>query len=381
MSKLENMFKEVLASAGITINGSNPWDIQIYNPQVYSMVMSSGSLGLGEAYMAKMWDCSRLDQFFERILAYDIEGELGLSQKLKFVSSAAKEKIKTLVNPQSIERCKFDVPHHYDIGNRLYRKMLDSRMTYTCGYWNRACSLDEAQEHKLDLICRKLDLKPGMRILDIGCGWGSFMIYASTKYGVICDGLTLSQEQKKLGTKLAIAHDVLPNFIIKDYREFKPTYKYDRVVSIGMVEHVGPQNYSEYFECADRFLKDNGIFLLHTIGSPKSTYASDPWISKYIFPNGVIPSMKQLSEAMENLFNIEDVHNFGEDYDKTLVHWFANFQKSWDQLKRDYNEEFYRMWKYYLLSCAGAFRSRDLSVWQLVLTKIGRPQPMTVRSM
>lgn len=381
MNKLEEIFKEALAPAGITINGSKPWDIQVFNPKVYELVMQSGSLGLGEAYMSKMWDCSRLDQFFERVLLNDIEGKLGLAEKLKFASSAAKLKLKSWVNPQSIERCKFDVPHHYDIGNKLYQKMLDSRMTYTCGYWNRAATLDEAQEHKMDLICRKLDLQPGMRILDIGCGWGSFMIYAAKKYGVICDGLTLSKEQKKLGSKLAIENGVVANFILKDYREFKPTVQYDRIVSIGMIEHVGPKNYAEYFECAERFMKDDGVFLLHTIGSHHSTTASDPWISKYIFPNGVIPSMKNLAEAMEDRFNIEDVHNFGEDYDKTLMCWFSNFQHSWNQIKGDYSEDFYRMWKYYLLSCAGAFRSRDLSLWQLALTKIGRRRPLTVRSM
>lgn len=380
MNSLENVFEKALATAGITINGSNPWDIQVSNTKVYELVMQSGSLGLGEAYMANMWDCSRLDQFFERILLNDIEGKLGLTEKLKFASSSAKLKLKNFVNPQSIERCKFDVPHHYDIGNELYQNMLDSHMTYTCAYWSRAETLDEAQEHKMDLICRKLDLQRGMHILDIGCGWGSFMIYASKKYGVICDGLTLSKEQKKLGSELAKENGVNANFILKDYREFNPTVKYDRVVSIGMIEHVGPKNYAEYFECAERFMKDDGIFLLHTIGSHHSTNVSDPWISKYIFPNGVIPSMKNLAGAMENIFNIEDVQNFGEDYDKTLMCWYSNFEQSWNQIRGNYSEDFHRMWKYYLLSCAGAFRARDLSLWQLALTKIGSSRPLTVRA-
>lgn len=232
----------------------------------------------------------------------------------------------------------------------------------------------------MDLICRKLDLKPGERLLDIGCGWASFINYAAENYGVICDGLTLSQEQMKLGKKIANEKGLDVNIILQDYREYKVDDKYDKVVSIGMIEHVGPENYDEFFKCVCELIKDDGLFLLHTISSPISVNKTDPWINKYIFPNGVIPSISQLSLALEGKMNIEDIHNFGPDYDKTLLSWCENFEKSWHKISDKYSDNFYRMWRYYLLSCAGAFRNRDLNLIQISLTKNGRDLPTKARS-
>jgi cyclopropane-fatty-acyl-phospholipid synthase len=256
---------------------------------------------------------------------------------------------------------------HYDLGNRLFEAMLDSRMNYTCGYWKNAKNLDEAQLHKLELTCQKLLLKPGMRMLDIGCGFGALAKYAAENYGVKVVGVTISKEQRDYAQQNCAGLPVEIRF--QDYRDVNE--KFDRIASLGMFEHVGHLNYRTYMNVANKCLSDDGIFLLHTIGSKVSSVASDEWISKYIFPNGMLPSIPQIGNAAEGLFVMEDWHNFGADYDKTLMAWYANFNHHWDQLKSYYDERFYRMWKYYLLSCAGLFRARYTQLWQIVFTKQG----------
>ena len=242
-------------------------------------------------------------------------------------------------------------------------------MTYTCGYWKEATSLAEAQIAKLDLICRKLQLEPGMRVLDIGCGWGSFMAYAAENYGVQCVGVTISREQ----CDWAKRHHSSPHldFRLQDYRDMRETF--DRIVSIGMFEHVGRKNHRTYMEVAARCLEDDGLFLLHTIGKNRRRNIPDPWIDRYIFPNGDLPSIGQIGDAVDGLFIVEDMHNFGADYDKTLMAWHRNFENAWPEFEEQLGERFRRMWRYYLLSCAGAFRSRDVQLWQWVLAKKGIP--------
>jgi cyclopropane-fatty-acyl-phospholipid synthase len=256
---------------------------------------------------------------------------------------------------------------HYDIGNDLFAKMLDKRMVYSCGYWKNARTLDEAQEKKLDLTCRKLGLKPGDRVLDIGCGWGGFARYAAETYGVSVVGITVSRQQQELGTQLCKGLPV--ELRLQDYRDLDETF--DHIVSIGMFEHVGWRNHRTYMEFVHKCLNDDGLFLLHTIGDRRSEQVNDPWMGKYIFPNALIPSMGQIGTALDDLFIIEDVHNFGFYYDRTLMSWFENFDRCWDSLKKAYDNRFYRMWKYYLLSSAGPFRARSLQVWQIILSKHG----------
>ncbi|WP_419205599.1 cyclopropane fatty acyl phospholipid synthase [Photobacterium leiognathi] len=376
----DQIFQNILDFADVKINGDRPWDIQIHNEAVFDRVLKDGSLGFGESYMDGLWDCDAIDEMISRVLHAGIEDKLATTTKIQLGLKAGASKLKHLFNPQSVERVTKDVPFHYDLGNDLFEAMLDPRMTYTCAYWKDSDDLKSAQEAKLDLVCRKMGLQPGMRLLDIGCGWGSFMMFAAEKYGVICDGLTLSKEQAALGQARADEKGLPVNFILQDYRLYHPEQPYDRVVSIGMMEHVGPENYEDYFKAAYSFLADDGIFLLHTIGSPKSKSATDPWIDKYIFPNGVIPSMAQIGASAEDYFNIEDVQNIGPDYDKTLVAWNENFEAAWPKLADKYGERFYRMWRYYLLSCAGAFRCRDLNVWQFGLTKKGAELPVSVRA-
>lgn len=376
----KELFSNLLNQADIKINGNRPWDIIVNDDKLFDNILSQGTIAFGEGYMDHLWDCQRIDILVSKLLRANIEEKLSSTDKFKIAAKIGVSKIKNFINHQSLSRVKEDVPFHYDIGNDLYTNMLDDRMAYTCAYWKGAKSLNEAQENKMELICRKLDLKPGMRLLDIGCGWSSFMNYAAEKYGVICDGLTLSQEQMKLGQKIADNKGLSVRIILEDYREYQPVQQYDRIVSIGMIEHVGPENYNEFFDCANKFLKDDGIFLLHTISSPVSVTETDPWINKYIFPNGVVPSIAQLSSALEGKMNIEDVHNFGPDYDLTLMAWCENFERNWHKISDQYNDRFYRMWRYYLLSCAGAFRSRDLNLLQFSLTKNGCELPLHVRA-
>ncbi|MFA5841709.1 MAG: cyclopropane fatty acyl phospholipid synthase [Candidatus Paceibacterota bacterium] len=361
-SILKKKAEKILAQADVKIDGDRPWDIVVNDERFYKRALLGGSLGLGESYMDGWWDVKELDAFFFKVLRARLNERVGsLREKIIFYG------VKVLVNHQSKTRA-FEVgERHYDIGNDLYQTMLDKRMTYTCGYWDKAKTLDEAQEHKLDLICRKLNLQKGQRVLDIGSGWGSFAKYAAKKYGVSVVGVTISKEQMVLARKLC---DGLPvEFRLQDYRDIDE--KFDHIVSVGMFEHVGYKNYRTYMKVAERCLKDGGLFLLHTIGSNKSVVATDPWIDKYIFPNGMLPSIKQISGAIENLFVVEDWHNFGADYDKTLMFWRANFIKHWPELKSEYSERFYRMWNYYLLSCAGSFRARENQLWQIVLSKNG----------
>ena len=245
--------------------------------------------------------------------------------------------------------------------------MLDKRLTYTCGYWKNAKDLNEAQEAKLDLVCRKIGLKRGQSVLDIGSGWGSFIGYAAEKYGASAVGLTVSKEQKELANEL---YDNLPVEIrLQDYRDINE--KFDHVVSLGMFEHVGYKNYRTYMEVVHGVLKSDGIFLLHTIGGNKSVFSSDPWFHKHIFPNSMLPSIKQIGQSIEGLFVMEDWHNFSADYDKTLMAWHKNFEDNWDKIKSNYDDRFYRMWRYYLLSFAGSFRARKNQLWQIVLSKKG----------
>jgi cyclopropane-fatty-acyl-phospholipid synthase len=282
------------------------------------------------------------------------------------------EHLRGLFNFQSMRRAFMVGEKHYDIDNDLYQKMLDKRMTYTCGYWDSgARNLDEAQEAKLELTCQKLQLEPGMKVLDIGCGWGSFAKYAAQKHKVSVVGVTISREQVHLAKTLCKGLPV--EFYLQDYRELpNKGQQFDRIVSLGMFEHVGYKNYKAYMDVASKVLKDDGFFLLHTIGSNVSTTTcSSPWLDKYIFPNGQIPSIEQIGTATEGLLVMEDWHNFGCNYDKTLMEWHKNFNNHWDSIKDKYDERFRRMWNYYLLSCAASFRARDNQLWQIVLSKKG----------
>ena len=378
---IKEAIDEVLKKADIYINGSRPGDPQVHNDQLYARIAWGGLNALGDAYVEGWWDCEALDIFFYKTLKHNLH--LKARYTIENYTTFLKEKI---LNLQKKSRAFIVGEKHYDVGNDLYKAMLDKRMVYTCAYWtDDAQNLDEAQEAKLDLVCRKLKLKKGDRVLDIGCGWGSFLKFAAKKYGIEVVGVTVSKEQVKLAKELCRG---LPLEIkLMDYRAL--TGRFDYIVSLGMFEHVGTKNYATYFKKARQLLKEDGLFLLHTIGMGNGTMPMDPWIEKYIFPNGMLPSMAQIGKCVEGLFIVEDWHNFGADYDKTLMAWFENFDKAWSRsqsdrgssyadksasgpaLKSQYSEKFYRMWKYYLLSCAAGFRARNIQLWQIVLSKNG----------
>ncbi len=358
----KQFISSLLSSAGIQINGRRPSDIQIHNEKFYQRLIHEGSLGLGESYMDGWWDCEQLDEFFNRVFCTQLDDKI-TQNKWMLASIFFSRFIHRITKKRSLEVGR----KHYDLGNDLFKKMLDKRLNYTCGYWRDANNLDQAQLHKLELTCQKLMLKPGMRLLDIGCGWGALAKYAAENYNVSVVGVTISQEQADYARENCKHLPVEIRF--QDYRDVNE--KFDRIASLGMFEHVGFTNYDTFMHVVERCLNEYGVFLLHTIGSNQTIFKTDEWISKYIFTHGVLPSISQIGKTSEKLFIMEDWHNFGADYDKTLMAWHANFNHHWSELKNRYDERFYRMWNYYLLSCAGGFRAREMQLWQIVFSKSG----------
>lgn len=354
--------EELLLYSGITINGPHPYDIHVHNPLFFQRVIKEGSLGLGESYMDGWWECPRLDILFSRLLATGVEERMPrhFADILYVLSSR-------LINKQSRKRAWQVGREHEDLGNDLFELMLDPYMQYSCGYWANASGLEQAQSDKLHLICEKLQLQKNMRLLDIGCGWGGLARFAAEHYGVSVVGLTISAEQQALAQKNCAGLPV--DIRLQDYRDLDE--QFDRIVSVGMFEHVGPKNYATYFDVVAKNLVDDGLFLLHSIGSNKSDLDVDPWIDKYIFPNGCLPSVLQISQSSEKHFVMEDWHNFGADYDRTLMAWLARFNANWKKLKANYDEQFYRMFTYYLGACAGAFRARNIQLWQVLFSPKG----------
>jgi cyclopropane-fatty-acyl-phospholipid synthase len=357
--------EEILKPAGVKINGPDPWDITVHNEEFFRRSVTEAELGLGESYMDGWWDCQKIDELICRIIR--ARPERIIRQKPSIALRLLKARF---FNLQTKRRAFIVGEKHYNLGNDLFTSMLDSRMNYSCAYWKNASDLEKAQEDKLDLICRKIDLRPGMRVLDIGCGWGAFGKYAAEKYNASVTGITVSKEQADLGRKMCAGLPVEIKMI--DYRDLSGVF--DRIVSVGMFEHVGYKNYRKFFGITLKCLADDGLFLLHTIGSNKTMKSNDLWTDKYIFPNGMLPSAIQIERAIGGRFIIEDWHNFGAYYDKTLMAWYGNFERNLDKIKENYSPRFIRMWKYFLLSAAGGFRSRiHNQVWQIVLSKNGVP--------
>ncbi|MCP4402804.1 MAG: cyclopropane fatty acyl phospholipid synthase [bacterium] len=362
----KTLISDLLSEAEVIVNGPNPWDIQVHDDQFFQRVVEAASLGFGESYMESWWDCEALDECTRKISGAQLEQKL--KENWKMLGYVARSR---MFNRQNRARAPLVAEQHYDLGNDLYRAMLDARLCYTCGYWKDVDTLDKAQEAKLDLVCRKINLSSGMTVLELGCGWGSFAKYAAEKYGARVVGVNICKEQVRLARELCAG---LPIEIRQqDYREVEGNY--DAVISIGILEHVGYKNYRTYMKTVNRCLKDDGIAFVHTIGRNTSTSYTNPWFDKYIFPNGMLPSIAQIGDAMEGLLVMEDWHNFGPDYDTTLIAWYHNFERAWPQLKAKYGDRFYRMWRFYLLSSAGSFRARTQQLWQIVMTKPGRRHP------
>jgi cyclopropane-fatty-acyl-phospholipid synthase len=354
--------REILALAGIELNGPDPWDFRVRDERFYQRALSQGSLGLGESYMDGWWDVPQLDDFFCKIQKADLQKKVG---SLPILWLALKAR---LFNRQTKSRSRKVAREHYDLGNDLYQAMLDKNMQYTCAYWKGAQTLEEAQENKLHLVCRKLYLQPGMKVLELGCGFGGLARFMAKEYGCEVVSYNISCEQLKFAREFCNRLPV--RFEEKDYRQAVHESQFDRVVAVGLCEHIGPKNHRSFLELAHSKLKDGGLFLLHTIGNHRTLTHTDPWCDKYIFSGAVIPSMPQLAAAMEGVVVMEDWHNFGPDYDRTLLAWWKNFDSRYCTLdKQRYDQRFYRMWKLYLMMSAGAFRARRLHLWQIVLSK------------
>lgn len=361
-STFARKLSSILAAADIDVNGDRPWDIQVRDERFFQRILSHGSLGAGESYMDGWWEVDALDEFFFRVHRIDPYHSF---RSLSTGWLALKGRI---LNRQSERRSRRVAQEHYDLGNDIYEPMLGRRMQYTCAYWKNAKTLDEAQESKLHLICRKLQLKAGMKVLELGCGFGGLSHFMASEYGCEVVSYNISKEQVAYARRLC--HGLPVRIEEKDYREAANEQNlFDRVAAVGLCEHIGHRNYRGFLELAYNSLTDRGLFLLHTIGGNESVTSTDPWIDRYIFPNGMIPSLGQLGRAMEGLWVVEDLHNFGPDYDRTLLGWWQNFERAWPSLAAKYGERFYRMWKFYIMGSAGSFRARKLQLWQFVLSK------------
>lgn len=351
---LRERFARLLARAGVALDGGRPCDVRVCDERLFRRVALQGTLGLGEAYVDGWWECERLDELAARLLGADVD------RSLASLAGAWSEIAARLVRLPRLARDLETGPRHQDVGNDLFCAMLGARRVATCGYWKDAHTLDEAQEAALDLICRKLQLKPGMRVLDLNCGLGGAARFAAERYQVEVVGLTMSTEQARAARDHCAG---LPVAIqIQGYRELEGYY--DAALSLGVLEHLDRRQHRNYLEIVRDHLSDDGLFLLQCLGTVRSDGAHD-------FPCSLLPSSAGLCRALEDVFVFEDWHNFGADYDRTLLQWHSNFEEAWPALAPRYGERFHRLWRYYLLTYAGAFRARRAQAWQVVLSPRG----------
>jgi cyclopropane-fatty-acyl-phospholipid synthase len=354
-----------LRARGIELDGTRPYDVRVLDPRLYDFVPHLDGTSLRDAYVEGLWDSQRLDETTFRALRYAPRSRA--IPKLRPLLGALAGAWR---NPQTLRHASRGI-QHYQLGEALFRAMLDPRMIYSCAYFRDQNDLARAQEAKLDLICRKLELRPGKRLLDVGCGWGGLAQFAARRYGVDVVGITLSPDQAQIARSTCAGLPV--QIRLQSYHELDRSERFDAVSCIGMMEHVGPRNYDRYFRLVRRLLDPSGLFLLQVIGSAHTVHAYDGWMERNVFPNAFLPSIKQVAQAAEGRFIIEDLHNIGADYDKTLMAWYERFERAWPQLRASYNEEFHRMWRCYLLTCAGAFRARVTQLWQVVMSPSGVP--------
>lgn len=372
-SLAETFITKRLAEAGIVVGGHRAWDLQVKNKDCFWKMIREGNLGMGETYMKGWWNAKKLDELFFRLLKADTDTKppWQWTHKLSSIPSL-------IVNMQTVARSKVVAEKHYNFGTEFFRSFLDPYMQYSCAVFEHHDNLAKAQERKMGLICKKINLQPNDHLLDVGCGWGGLMKFASQRTGCNATGINISKDQIMFAKEFC--KDLPIDFQEMDYR--KTTGKYSKAVSVGMFEHVGSKNHRTFMETIHKSLDDNGVFLLQTIGANEHQIASDQWITHYIFPNGHLPSLAEITKAAEGLFVIEDVHNIGPNYDKTLMSWHGCLNKKIDESTSNTNENTpnveekqRRMWNYYLLSCAGAFRARNIQCWQIVFTKAHRQQP------
>ena len=360
---LRRRVARVLEGSGVALDGPSPWDIQVLDGRFYGRCLLQGSLGFGDAYVDGWWDTADLDGCLERLLRHRAEMRTGVAVRSRLAARHLLRNVQRGAGAWRVGR------RHYDLGDDLFEAMLGARRVYSCAYWAEARDLDAAQLAKLDLVCRKLGLAPGMRVLDIGCGWGEALRYAAERYGVGGVGVTVSADQARAAQSTCRGLPV--EIRLADYRTLRDEH-FDRIFSIGMFEHVGPRNHGHFFDVVHRCLQPEGLMLLHTIGTQTGNRVPDPWIERYIFPNSVIPRLDDVVAAASPRFRLEDLHAFGLDYVRTLQAWRERFDRAWPRLEPRYGTAFHRLWHYYLAAAIASFRARRNDLWQIVLAPHGR---------
>lgn len=349
---------------------TNKNHIVVHDDSIFQQFALKGEIGLSEAYMNHQWDTLDLEYVVGLFLKHDTEIIQNLKQhSLRFIWAEIKANWWNWTS-NTIETSKTNIAHHYDIGNDLYSKMLGQHMQYTCAYFHTpTMSLDDAQYAKMELIAKKLDLQPGMKVLDIGCGFGAMAYHLASTYNVHVLGVTLSNEQQKYAMQHYV-HEKL-EIRVQDYRHV--TGPFDRIYSVGMFEHVGRKNYQQYYNICYDLLTDNGIMMIHTISTTQRKWNHHTFIGTYIFPEFELPHISSLGKPYTDKWHLEDLQTFGLSYAKTLRQWNNNIG-DWTGLDK-YDDRFRKMWKLYLLGCAALFQNRDASLWQVVYTKKHSTRP------
>jgi len=349
------------------LNGTGQLDPRVHDPRAYKKIILHGSLGAGEAYMDGWWTVPDLAGMLCKLFrSREADNFHEFWSSLRSIRGL-------LTNLQSSRRSWIVARKHYDLGNEFYRRWLDPTMAYTCGYWSDGVeTLEQAQVAKYDIVCRKLGLKPGERVLDIGSGWGGFARHAAKQYGVRVVGVSLSVEQNRYAQE---ERRGLPIEIrTMDYRDVNDG-PYDAIVSIGMFEAVGHRNYRVFMQRVHDLLKPGGLALLHTIGTTGERSTIDPWFHRYIFPNGELPCRWDIIRATWELLHRLDFQEFPpEYYARTLQAWHDRFVEGRRAIRRlgtQYDDRFFRMWEYYLLAMVAAFAERRNVLWQLVYCREG----------
>jgi cyclopropane-fatty-acyl-phospholipid synthase len=356
----EARVRDLLARAGVAVDGGRPWDIRVANPAFYRRALDGGSLAVGEAYADGWWEAERLDEFFHRVF------KAGLHERL---APSPWSGWRSLAGRLFGRRGRTHAPEA--LGSDVFRAMLGRRMSGACAYWKDARALDDADEAALELACRKLELKAGMSVLDMGSGWGAFARYAAERHGVSVVGVDISQERVQLARELCKGLPVALR--VQDYEEVRG--RFDRVVSLGLMEHAGAGSCRAVMAAAARCLKADGVALIHTAARNRAAGPRERWPAAGVLLEDGAPALSRLAAAAEGLFVIEDVHNLGTHYAPTLLAWHENLARRWPGLSGRYGDRLYRTLTFGLLSTAGRFRARQGQLYQIVMTRPGRPQP------
>ena len=353
--------QDFLQQADIRVDGSRPWDIKICHPDFFKCIMQQGLLGLGESYMDGWWECERVDILIYKFLTGRLDEYLPIH--LHNILNLFSAKLLSL-KPDHVSLTSGNKEH--EIGYDIFAVMLDNYMQYSCGLWREGTSLDEAQTAKLQMICEKLQLSPGMRILDLGCGWGGTAEYMARHYGVYVEGITDSTEQQKVAQ--ARCRDLDVTIMLGDFHDCIDD-QFDRIISLGTLQNIELRNYQAFFKRIANSLNPDGRCLLQSIGKDQFVNHVGLWINKYIFPRGCLPSEEQIVRSTQPYLHIEDWINLGGDYDKTFMSWEKRINDAWPELKDNYSPRFKRMLDYYLCSCAGFLRAKKLNMWQMVFSR------------